>query len=64
LDSKDGASDLPFRVLFDGQVSGFSQNIEITKTTDDPRSNQTRSLDFYVPENIKTVTIVGTKSVI
>lgn len=64
LDSKDGASDLPFRVLFDGQSSEFSHNIEITKTTDDPKGNETRSLDFYVPENTKTVTIVGTKSII
>jgi DNA-binding beta-propeller fold protein YncE len=64
LDSKDGANDIPFRILFDGQPSEFSKDIEITRSTDDPRGNQTRSLDFYVPENTKTVTIVGTQSIL
>lgn len=64
LDSKDGANDVPFRILFDGQPSEFSHDIEVTRTTDDPGGNLTRSLDFYVPENTKTVTIVGTKSIL
>ena len=61
LDAKDGANDIPFRLLIDGQESKYSENIETSMTGN--ISESFRSLDFYVPENTKTITIVGTQSI-
>jgi YVTN family beta-propeller protein len=61
LDAKDGANDIPFRLLIDGQESKYSENIETSMTGN--ISDTSRSLDFYVPENTKTITIVGTQSI-
>jgi hypothetical protein len=65
LDAKDGANDIPFRILFDGQPSQFTESMEVTRPggSMENGSDTSRSLDFYIPENTKTITVVGTQSI-
>lgn len=60
LDSKDGTKDIPFRILIDGKQSEYSENVEVITTGN--ASDTFRSLNFYVTESTKTISIVGTKS--
>ena len=62
LDSKDGRKDIPFKILLDGKQSEYSENVEVGTTGN--TSDTFRSLDFYVPESTKTISIVGTKNIL
>jgi len=62
LDSKDGTKDIPFKILLDGKQSEYSENVEVV--TNGNTSDTFRSLDFHVPESTKTISIVGTESII
>ena len=61
-DETDGRKDIPFKILLDGKQSEYSENVEVGTTGN--TSDTFRSLDFYVPESTKTISIVGTKSIL
>lgn len=63
LDSKGGTKDIPFKLLIDGQQSKYSENIE-SNMADNNTDSSIRSLNFYVPENTKTISIVGIQSLV